>query len=130
MEGHSRMSTIELAQAALYILSPVLLALVTAVAGIVAPKITSIVGAKNDQLLRDALHKSVMNGLQFAATKAGTNASLVELTRIATAYVKEMSPEVVKKIGVTDEGIAAIVASKVQEKPDINPPTVPTRNGP
>lgn len=118
----------DIAITTLQILAPVIMVGATAFVGWIAPKVASIIGAKNDQLLRDALHKSAMNGLQFAATKAGQNAPLSELTAIAIKYVKEMSPDTVAKTGVDDAGLAAIVASKVQEQPDINP--MPPRDGP
>lgn len=75
--------------------------------------------------LRQALHDSAANALEFALARSGISggafanvtASAVTSTmlREATKYVEEKNPEALQKLGVTSKALQDIIISKVPD---------------
>jgi hypothetical protein len=111
---------------------------VTVIVGIVGPalavwvstRLVSLMNIKNDAArvtmegqLRDALHMSAQNGINFALQKLGIPAMNVindpnnaaAVINLATSYVKDKNPEAIAKLGVDATKLQDIVASKIPQ---------------
>lgn len=67
--------------------------------------------------LRDALHKSALNGLKYAMAKTGVPPGVVGnlVLSEAAAYVQQKNPGTLNKLGVSDEALQQIIMSKVPD---------------
>lgn len=94
----------------------------------VSTRLVSFLNIKNDAVrvdmesqLRDALHLSAQNGINFALQKLGipainlaTNPSNTEaVINLAASYVKDKNPEALEKLNVDSSQLKDIVSAKV-----------------
>ena len=89
-------------------------------ATVLAHKLTRMLKLKNEQELRDILHKSADNAINYAATEIGTTVTkAVEsgavdlLVAKAKTYVKENSPQTLERGNVTDKALETVIKAKV-----------------
>ncbi|PZR78571.1 MAG: hypothetical protein DI537_42035 [Stutzerimonas stutzeri] len=73
--------------------------------------------AEYERQLREALHQSAVNALNFALTKSGLTPAAATIGPVlvseAVRYVETKNPEAVKKLGVTGDALRDIITSKI-----------------
>lgn len=87
---------------------------------VIAHRINTALGLKNEEAIRDALHKAAENGVAYAQTKLATAGAgpvtVGDTTKIigeAVDYVKSKNPDAIKKLGVGDKALTDIVMAKI-----------------
>ena len=103
--------------------TPIIMILTTVLGGyatLIAHKISVRLGLQNEQELRDTLHKSAENAVNYAATELGTTvtqaveAGAVEVVvEKAKDYVLNRSPGTLKALKVSDEALEDVIKAKV-----------------
>lgn len=98
----------------------ILSTVITAYGTIIAHKINKRIGLQIEDELRDRLHKSAENAVNYAATELGTTvtqaveAGAVEVVvEKAKDYVLNRSPDTVKALNVSDNALEDVIKAKV-----------------
>lgn len=92
-------------------------------AAIIAHKIATWLNIKNEEELRDVLHKSADNAVDFATTSMGNtakqaivNGTVDVVVGKAMEYVKSKNKGTLNKLKVSDKALADIITAKVGKK--------------
>lgn len=97
---------------ALNVLTPVISVLVMMASALIAKKINDFFGLKNEEMLRDALHKAAENGLNYALNR-GSGPVGATVIKDAVDYVKSKNPQTLEKLRVSDSALVEIIKSKI-----------------
>lgn len=91
----------------------------------IAVRLTSLLNIQDEskrkeveKQVRDALHNSALNGLQYAMTRAGLPAGVLPNAGIiqdAIDYIRTKSPDTAEQAGVDDDDLTQIILSKVPD---------------
>lgn len=102
------------------ILQPVVLTVAIGYAGILAQRVNSWLGLKNEAQLRDAFHKAAENAVKYATnqilTRGDTRLDPDEIVSMAKRYVRTKNPETLKSLKVSDTDLTEILTAKLSVK--------------
>lgn len=108
----------EALKAAVEVLRPLvetlLIAALSVYIPVIAAKVNKSLKLENESLVRDALHAAAERGMAYARQRLGGQAGTAALIAEATAYVRQNSPDSLKKLSVDEAQLNSILRTKMR----------------